>query len=517
MKKVAMIAAMAASMAVWGTAMALPTGPVVLVGWYQRSSGGALSALAWRAGAAQGCPNLATMTGASNTPTTAIYKQPCYNPTPPNTSGQASWLVTNNVIATITGAGIATWNWTGASMTATGMLWATSYIGSNPNSTQVISDKITNLTYAVGPTPAANASTYECIEGVFLASVYASGCKNVNFNSSNNTSNGYTGNLTDETIASWNVGGNPKCVTETINGGTAYAGGPPALPLDDYSLNYGPDEAPPKPLDTVNDGWPGTVGATPPENTYHEGTEKPRGLEIQTLGQAGPGCAATSGALDLNIKYQDDANYLVLSNSDDLADPADVPNQGGPEPGGGCYLFGTGQGPACPNNANLGGRSYMIFALDADGDTVGDPVDNCVNVANANQFDVDNDGQGNACDTDDDNDTILDVTDNCDWVPNNEAGNVPNTASIPKSQFNADGGADAFGNWCDADINNSGGVNTSDYTLLRNVLNHLDNEVSCTSPCVVGNIIKADMNGTGSVTTADYTLLRNRLNTAPGP
>ena len=49
--------------------------------------------------------------------------------------------------------------------------------------------------------------------------------------------------------------------------------------------------------------------------------------------------------------------------------------------------------------------------VDTDSDTVPDPVDNCVNVANSAQTDTDNDGQGDACDADDDNDGVSDASD----------------------------------------------------------------------------------------------------------
>ena len=46
---------------------------------------------------------------------------------------------------------------------------------------------------------------------------------------------------------------------------------------------------------------------------------------------------------------------------------------------------------------------------DTDGDTIGDNGDNCPAIANADQLNTDNDGQGNVCDADDDNDGLTDV------------------------------------------------------------------------------------------------------------
>ncbi|MFH6603151.1 gliding motility-associated C-terminal domain-containing protein [Maribacter algicola] len=48
---------------------------------------------------------------------------------------------------------------------------------------------------------------------------------------------------------------------------------------------------------------------------------------------------------------------------------------------------------------------------DSDGDSILDPVDNCVSIANADQLDTDSDGEGNVCDTDDDNDGTPDTDD----------------------------------------------------------------------------------------------------------
>ena len=76
---------------------------------------------------------------------------------------------------------------------------------------------------------------------------------------------------------------------------------------------------------------------------------------------------------------------------------------------------------------------------DQDGDGVTDSADNCPAVSNANQADLDQDGQGDACDSDDDNDTVADGQDNCPLVAN------PN-------QENNDG--DGLGDACDPDDDN---------------------------------------------------------------
>lgn len=95
---------------------------------------------------------------------------------------------------------------------------------------------------------------------------------------------------------------------------------------------------------------------------------------------------------------------------------------------------------------------------DGDGDGVPDPVDNCSVVANASQRDANGDG---------------------------------------------------FGNLCDADLNNSGGVTAADYAILRSVIGQ--------SATASATAAAADLNGSGSVTAADYAILRSKIGTAPGP
>ena len=125
----------------------------------------------------------------------------------------------------------------------------------------------------------------------------------------------------------------------------------------------------------------------------------------------------------------------------------------------GDYTIAAAGGTNCTGNpgcviTNIDGTISFsaTVAPDSDGDGRADGLDNCRMVTNANQYDADHDG---------------------------------------------------YGNICDADLNNSGLVTSSDYTILRNALN-------------TANAI-ADLNGSGLVTSTDYTILRNRLNTVPGP
>jgi len=74
------------------------------------------------------------------------------------------------------------------------------------------------------------------------------------------------------------------------------------------------------------------------------------------------------------------------------------------------------------------------FSSDTDGDGVIDSADNCVDIANADQADLDTDGIGDVCDDDIDGDGVLNVDDNC-----------PETANADQ----ADGDGDGLGDVCD--------------------------------------------------------------------
>ena len=79
--------------------------------------------------------------------------------------------------------------------------------------------------------------------------------------------------------------------------------------------------------------------------------------------------------------------------------------------------------------------------IDHDGDGVVNSGDNCPYLANSDQIDTDQDGEGNACDNDDDNDEVPDNSDNCPLTENND-----------QDDFDNDGAGDE----CDLDDDNDG-------------------------------------------------------------
>jgi len=87
-----------------------------------------------------------------------------------------------------------------------------------------------------------------------------------------------------------------------------------------------------------------------------------------------------------------------------------------------------------------------------DGDGIDDGADNCPDVDNPQQEDLDSDGQGDACDGDDDGDGVADATDNCAGVAN---------------PAQADNDADGRGDDCDADDDDDGIADAQDNCALH--------------------------------------------------
>gem|GEM_PF-6035108 len=121
---------------------------------------------------------------------------------------------------------------------------------------------------------------------------------------------------------------------------------------------------------------------------------------------------------------------------------------------------------------------------DKDADGISDVLDNCPVTANQNQTDSDGDGVRDACD-------------NCSSIVNAD-------------QRDTDG--DNYGNLCDADLDNTGRVNLSDFVLLRGVFGQ-------TAPGVppLTLVDHADLDNTGTVDLSDFVIFRGLFGSAPGP
>ncbi|XP_074650501.1 cartilage oligomeric matrix protein-like [Tubulanus polymorphus] len=141
----------------------------------------------------------------------------------------------------------------------------------------------------------------------------------------------------------------------------------------------------------------------------------------------------------------------------------------------------------CKCNIGYSGDGNEVCGVDSDLDGYPDfdlkctaqscRKDNCRLVANSGQEDADNDGLGDACDTDTDNDLIDNDDDNCPLVANfDQADSEPsstdgigdkcdNCPTVPNAD-QTDTDSDGIGDACDIDADNDGIINTADNCKL---------------------------------------------------
>ena len=112
-----------------------------------------------------------------------------------------------------------------------------------------------------------------------------------------------------------------------------------------------------------------------------------------------------------------------------------------------CATSGTSTGIGNVLSRVIDSAITEAKAKDTDADGLPDLADDCPNIANLGQADLDNDSSGDACDPDDDGDGITDANDNC-------------PASANHDQLDTDG--DLIGDACDSDDDNDAILDAQD-------------------------------------------------------
>ena len=120
---------------------------------------------------------------------------------------------------------------------------------------------------------------------------------------------------------------------------------------------------------------------------------------------------------------------------------------------------------------------------DSDGDGIADLNDNCPNLSNPNQADLDSDRIGDACDSDRDGDSVSDVVDNC-----------PETGNTGQSDLDLDG----LGDPCDQDSDADGRDNISDNCPATSNFDQADGDHDG-----IGDVCDSDRDGDGAANLGD--------------
>jgi hypothetical protein len=150
---------------------------------------------------------------------------------------------------------------------------------------------------------------------------------------------------------------------------------------------------------------------------------------------------------------------------------------------------GDGFGDACDDDRDGDDAPNSTDSLPdsaaewSDTDGIADHADNCLGLDNPAQLDLDQDGEGDACDDDDDGDGAPDSVDNC-----------PTRANPGQTDLDADG----YGNICDDDDDGDGAPDSVDNcpTRANPAQNDLDGDG-------YGNACDDDRDGDGTLNGAD--------------
>ena len=153
-----------------------------------------------------------------------------------------------------------------------------------------------------------------------------------------------------------------------------------------------------------------------------------------------------------------------------------------------CVSFGFIRG-------DISCRASCFFELsecigDTDQDGYADDVDNCIEVANPDQADLDNDSVGDACDDDIDGDDVGNDLDNCPMISN------PGQEDLDE---------DSLGDLCDTDVDGDGisGVIEAMYGMSDRSLDSDEDGVSDSEEFGNGGVTATDTDGDGDVDAVD--------------
>ena len=182
--------------------------------------------------------------------------------------------------------------------------------------------------------------------------------------------------------------------------------------------------------------------------------------------------------------YNDSTNYLTRMGFPDPQFFPDFPFQ---------EVWLTRDGVAQGRDDVVEAAKAWILGRDLDQDGIVNENDNCPEVANADQADVDHDGLGNLCDADNDGDGIDDATDNCPTISN---------------PTQADANSDGIGDACccvgvTGNVNYTGIVDLSDLSSLVSYLTGGGYALPCPN--------ESNVNATGIVDLSDLSSLVSYL------